>query len=160
MTTPSPAPVTGEDRALQLAVFFHDTYERLAPSFGYETRKETRKFDPTTPNGKLMIAVCSASLASNAIREITSEDPTAFALSIARDIRRYFERPLIAKGGSEPLLIYIMPTLKASVAAKEAECAAAYLQLDDIRSGKVIVAPRNSQHAVSMMAAAQRFLDR
>ena len=41
------------------AILFHDTYERLAPQFGYETRNETRKFDPSTPNGKLMIAVCS-----------------------------------------------------------------------------------------------------
>lgn len=44
---------------LELATRFHDTYERLAPSFGYETRKDTRSFDPTTPNGKLMIAVCA-----------------------------------------------------------------------------------------------------
>lgn len=32
--------------ALALAKQFHDTYERLAPSFGYETRPETRDFDP------------------------------------------------------------------------------------------------------------------
>lgn len=37
---------------------FHDVYERLAPSFGYETRKDTKIFDPETPNGRLMIAVC------------------------------------------------------------------------------------------------------
>jgi Mg2+ and Co2+ transporter CorA len=42
----------------QHARLFHDTYERLAPSFGYETRNDTKQFDPTTPNGKLMIAVC------------------------------------------------------------------------------------------------------
>lgn len=36
---------------------FHDTYERLAPQFGYETRLDTRQFDPESPNGKLMIAV-------------------------------------------------------------------------------------------------------
>ena len=41
----------------KLARLFHDTYERLAPKYGYETRKETRQFDPNTPNGKLMIAV-------------------------------------------------------------------------------------------------------
>ena len=47
-----------------LARRFHETYERLAPSFGYETRTETRQFDPTTPNGRLMIAVCSELYAS------------------------------------------------------------------------------------------------
>lgn len=41
-----------------LAILFHDTYERLAPSFGYETREDTRKFDENSPNGKLMMAVC------------------------------------------------------------------------------------------------------
>lgn len=50
--------------AQDLAVLFHDTYERLAPSFGYETRTDTRKFDPTTPNGRLMIAVCGEVLAT------------------------------------------------------------------------------------------------
>lgn len=41
-----------------LARAFHNIYEELAPQFGYETRTETRQFDPTTPNGRLMIAVC------------------------------------------------------------------------------------------------------
>jgi hypothetical protein len=54
--------VTLDGRAEMLARDFHETYERLAPSFGYETRKETRQFDPSTPNGCLMIAVCSALL--------------------------------------------------------------------------------------------------
>lgn len=46
--------------AEQIAAEFHETYERLAPQFGYETREETRQFDPDSPNGKLMIAVCRA----------------------------------------------------------------------------------------------------
>jgi hypothetical protein len=45
--------------ALRLATRFHETYERLAPSFGYETREDTKAFDPKTPNGRLMIAVCA-----------------------------------------------------------------------------------------------------
>jgi hypothetical protein len=45
-----------------LAVLFHNTYGRLAPSHGYETRQETRKFDPDSPNGKLMVATCAAIL--------------------------------------------------------------------------------------------------
>jgi hypothetical protein len=45
--------------ALDLAIMFHHTYERLAPSVGYDTRVETRVFDPESPNGKLMLAVCA-----------------------------------------------------------------------------------------------------
>lgn len=47
-----------------LALRFHETYERLAPQFGYETRPDTKAFDPTTPNGRLMIAVCGEIAAS------------------------------------------------------------------------------------------------
>ena len=42
----------------ELAILFHETYERLAPKFGYETREETKKFNPKSNNGRLMIAVC------------------------------------------------------------------------------------------------------
>ena len=55
--------VLAEDLAQYLAVFFHLTYERLAPSFGYTTREETRVLDLTSPNGQLMIAVCQEILA-------------------------------------------------------------------------------------------------
>ena len=46
-------------RAETTARMFHEAYERLAPLFGYETRKDTKAFDPNTQNGKLMIAVCN-----------------------------------------------------------------------------------------------------
>jgi hypothetical protein len=49
---------------LALAKLFHDTYERLAPQYGYQTRLETRKFVPDTPNGKLMVATCAEILAA------------------------------------------------------------------------------------------------
>jgi len=48
--------------AEKLARQFHRTYERLAPEYGYETRLDTRDFDPETDNGRLMIAVCEAIL--------------------------------------------------------------------------------------------------
>lgn len=44
--------------ALSLAMRFHEIYERRAPYFGYETREETRHFDPAGTNGQLMLAVC------------------------------------------------------------------------------------------------------
>lgn len=55
----------------RLARQFHDTYEALAPSFGYETREGTRIFDPESPNGKLMVAVCAVILRFNDISEAT-----------------------------------------------------------------------------------------
>jgi hypothetical protein len=42
----------------EVARLFHDTYKRLAPEFGYITRKDTKEFDPNSNNGKLMIEVC------------------------------------------------------------------------------------------------------
>lgn len=53
----------------ELAVLFHDTYEQLAPSFGYETRDDTKQFDPDSPNGLLMIAVCGVVLRRISIEE-------------------------------------------------------------------------------------------
>jgi hypothetical protein len=58
-----------------LARRFHEIYERLAPSFGYETRAETREFDPATPNGKLMIAVC---------QEVATTIPAELAETVER----------------------------------------------------------------------------
>lgn len=52
------APRVNSPTPLDLAKLFHETYERLAPDFGYTTRPETREFRPDTPNGRLMIAVC------------------------------------------------------------------------------------------------------
>lgn len=45
----------------QLARRFHEAYERLAPSFGYETRKESAKPWEEVPetNRRLMTAVCA-----------------------------------------------------------------------------------------------------
>jgi len=47
-----------EMSALELAIFFHDTYEKLAPQYGYETREDTKEFDPESKNGRLMVATC------------------------------------------------------------------------------------------------------
>lgn len=69
--------------ALWLAQWFHDTYERLAPQFGYETRLDTKRFDATTPNGRLMVAVCEElrkGLAQSA------SAPSAEALRIAQEL--------------------------------------------------------------------------
>ncbi len=49
---------------LRAAILFHDTYERLAPAYGYETRPDTKRFDPTSANGMLMIDVCAVVIAA------------------------------------------------------------------------------------------------
>lgn len=67
--------------ALKLAELFHKTYERLAPNFGYETKAETRSFDPTTPNGRLMIAVCAELRAQAAATpEPVAPEPVAYMI--------------------------------------------------------------------------------
>ena len=48
--------------AVSVAMRFHYHYEKMAPVFGYETRAETKVFDPTSKNGRLMIAVCEQML--------------------------------------------------------------------------------------------------
>jgi hypothetical protein len=47
-------------KAEELAQFFHETYEHLAPSFGYKTREASAKPWAEVPeqNKNLMIAVC------------------------------------------------------------------------------------------------------
>lgn len=47
---------------LDLAMHFHNTYEKLAPSFGYKTREDTKQFDINSNNGQLMVAVCETIL--------------------------------------------------------------------------------------------------
>jgi len=50
-----------DPRAQIMAQLFHETYERLAPQFGYETREASRKpwADVPEKNKRLMIAVCA-----------------------------------------------------------------------------------------------------
>ena len=59
MTQPNQSELTPEF----LARMFHDTYELVAPRYDYVTRKETRQFDPTSPNGRTMIATCAGIIA-------------------------------------------------------------------------------------------------
>lgn len=50
--------MTIDTHGLTWAQKFHETYERLAPQFGYETRADTRQFESESKNRQLMIAVC------------------------------------------------------------------------------------------------------
>lgn len=84
--TPISAGLADETPGEALARVFHDTYERLAPSFGYETREDTKQFDAATPNGRLMIAVCSEIITALALRAPASGD--ASGEGVADNIRR------------------------------------------------------------------------
>jgi aryl-alcohol dehydrogenase-like predicted oxidoreductase len=55
--------------ASELAQRFHETYERLAPSFGYSTREASAKPWAEVPenNRQLMTAVCAEILASRPV---------------------------------------------------------------------------------------------
>lgn len=44
---------------LSMAKQFHDLYEFYASTYGYKTRDDTKTFNPDSPKGKTMIAVCS-----------------------------------------------------------------------------------------------------
>ncbi len=63
--------------AEQLAKLFHETYERFAPQFGYETREESRKEWQNVPwrNRQLMIAVAKEILAIRSLRPSPEQAP-------------------------------------------------------------------------------------
>lgn len=69
----------------RLALLFHDTYERLAPKYGYETRPETRKFKASSPNGKLMLAVAAEILPKVPKQPFTNKDFEQFFYALALD---------------------------------------------------------------------------
>lgn len=75
--------------AQALAERFHEAYERLAPSFGYTTRTETRAFDPQSANGRLMVAVCQELLAAGG----TPCDELGYATRLAEAIwRKHYQQ--------------------------------------------------------------------
>lgn len=86
-----------EAAARALAEQFHATYELLAPQFGYETRAETRQFDPASSNGKLMIAVCASIIATSQAEPKTAVDDEYIAL-MTEVAQRPVEDPLAAVG--------------------------------------------------------------
>lgn len=58
-----------EEQAEKLAQKFHESYERLAPNFGYKTREASAKPWSEVPeqNKKLMIMVCTELLTSEVV---------------------------------------------------------------------------------------------
>jgi len=88
-----------------LALRFHETYERLAPSFGYETRTETRAFDKGTPNGRLMIAVCSELLTFLADAPPAPAQPVALTAELVRNLIAETREVFDAEGRETPQVV-------------------------------------------------------
>jgi hypothetical protein len=86
--------------AEQLAQRFHETYERLAPSFGYETREASAKpwADVPDQNKRLMIAVCGEILASTQFAENANCSAWDEAARIADRFVGKAKRDRIARG--------------------------------------------------------------
>ena len=63
-----------QQTAVELAILFHKTYEKLAPSFSYVTKHDTKKFDINSPNGRLMVAVCEEIIKWQTERMYSEED--------------------------------------------------------------------------------------
>ena len=49
---------------LEITQKFHDTYEKLASEYTYETREDTKVFDINSNNGKLMYATVNEIVSS------------------------------------------------------------------------------------------------
>ena len=59
--------------AIKMAIMFYKLHEELAPEYEYET-KDTKIFNASTPNGKLMIRVCREMQKFLKIEQKTPED--------------------------------------------------------------------------------------
>lgn len=89
------------EEASSLAVLFHNTYERLAPEYGYETREETKQFNPDTPNGKLMIAVCKYILSLQEDKNRKLERDNKALKSICKQLSEHIDH-IKGKENKEP----------------------------------------------------------
>lgn len=80
------------DNPEQLAQRFHEAYERLAPSYGYETRKDSAKPWSEVPekNRNLMTAVCGEMLAL--LKDDATDTGGALKESSARELQLRKER--------------------------------------------------------------------
>lgn len=87
----SAASATAEPSAEALAQRFHETYERLAPSFGYETREASAKpwADVPDQNKRLMVAVCAELLAESSAVSAASEPSAAEVAAVYRLAQEY-----------------------------------------------------------------------
>jgi hypothetical protein len=93
------------ENALKWATLFHETYEANAPRFGYETWRNSRRFDPDSNNGKLMLLVCSkvveVAQAENAALRERAEETRARMTTAFRNVCQEY-KDLITFHGGDP----------------------------------------------------------
>lgn len=91
-------------KAGELAQLFHETYERMAPQFGYETREASAKPWSEVPkqNRALMVATCAHILEVLALTDEREDedlrrisDSTNDAIADARERRRIYRERLV-----------------------------------------------------------------
>lgn len=92
-TKPKTPAVKKPTEAEKLAVLFHDQYEAMAPKFGYETRPDTKTFDPKTPNGKLMVAVAKEVLKQQKAAAPKPRKPKAPPITHTAFKEWFYEQP-------------------------------------------------------------------
>ena len=97
------------DQGAALAQRFHEAYERLAPSFGFETREASAKpwADVPEQNRALMIAVCD---------EILVEPDQPEPAGLRGDLRGVLNRYSAENGSNTPdhvLADYVLGCLRA-----------------------------------------------
>jgi len=73
--------------AYEWARLFHKLYEEYAPKFGYETKKETQEFNPSSPNGRLMAYVCHE-VAEQIKEDLRSKDRDTLIKKISEQITK------------------------------------------------------------------------
>lgn len=105
---------------VELARLFHDTYERLAPAYGYETRPDTKQFDPHSPNGRLMCAVIRrlrATLASPPALKVEQE-PFGYVVKNKADVQIFYKSTPYLDNAVECVTVYRQP-LQSAIGAEQ-----------------------------------------
>jgi hypothetical protein len=102
--------VTSRDDAERVARVFHEVYEHLAPTYGYETRKASARpwHEVPADNRELMIATAAA-LLSRGVIELPAADPPAGPADEPEadtvPMGGAYRVPVYAHLGPEPILV-------------------------------------------------------
>lgn len=83
-----------DEEIKKLTIEFHNTYEKLAPKYGYKTRKDTRKLDFNFPNGKLMYETIKQVFSNKKHMEVmnmTNSKDTSYKINLLNEFKTLTE---------------------------------------------------------------------